>query len=422
MKRVVVLLLTFALMLSCMAIPASASGDVTINFWAGMTGSDKDALEKIVRSFEEATPGVKVEFYSAPWTEMFTKFAASFGTASGPDIMVLHTTDVPNYSEMGMLSDVEDIAAEMGITADQYSEAVWSGCNYGGTQWAIPFDYHPMGVYKNKALFEAAGVDPEIEFTSAEQFIEVCKQLTVTNDAGEVTQYALGIGSDHAHTMRYWYGLLYQNGGQFLNEDGTQAAFHSEAGIEALQWLSDLVHVEQVVPYHESDIDADFISGKIAMVIEGPWFIPTLAETSIEYETCKFPQIFDNYAVWANSHALAIPAFSASGERLEAAKTLLRYLVENSIMWSTGGQIPANYNVVESEEYKALPEYKHFKTFIDEAPYVVYEPLIPKTAELGADNQLSPVLNAVYVPVRGDGTAADALNEAAALTDAILAE
>lgn len=421
MKKLAILVLSLILALSCLAIPASAD-DVTINFWAGMTGSDKDALEKIVRGFEEATPGIKVEFYSAPWTEMFTKFAASFGTGSGPDIMVLHTTDVPNYSEMGMLSDIGALAGELGITPDQYSEAVWSGCNYGGTQWAIPFDFHPMAVYKNSAMFEAAGLDPAMEFTSAEEFIDVCKKLTITNDAGEVTQYGLGIGSDHAHTMRYWYSLLFQNGGEFLNEEGTTALFNSEAGIEALEWLSSLIHDEKVVPYHQSDIDADFLSGKTAMVIEGPWFIPTMAQTSIEYETCKFPQVFETFAVWANSHALAIPAFSASPEREAAAQSLLKYLVENSIIWATSGQIPANYNVVESEEYKALPEYVHFKAFVESAPFVVYEPLIPKTAELGADNQLSPVLNAVYVPVRGDGTAADALNEAAQLTDSILAQ
>ena len=422
MKKLVVLALSMVMLCTCLVIPAIAEEKVTINFWGGLTGSDKDAMETIVLAFEEENPDIDVEFYSAPWTEMFTKFAASFGTASGPDIMMLHCTDVPNFSSLGMLSEIAGLAAELGITSDQYSEAVWNGCSYGGTQWAIPLDYHPMAVYKNADLFEAAGIDPDIEFESAEQFIEVCKQLTITNDAGEVIQYGLGIGSDHAHTMRYWYGLLYQNGGQFLSEDGTEAAFNSEEGIEALEWLADLVHVEEVVPYHEADIDADFLAGRIAMVIEGPWFIPTIAETNMNVTTAKFPQIYEEFAVWANSHALAIPAYSANDARLDAAKQLLKYLIENSIMWSTGGQIPANYSVVESAEYQALDWYEYFKTFIDEAPYVVYEPLIPKTAELGADNQLSPVLNAVYVPVRGDDTAENALNEAAELTDAILAE
>ena len=400
----------------------AAAAETKINFWAGFTGADKQGMEGIVALFEKQNPDIDVEFYSVPWTELFTKFAASFGTDSGPDIMIMHATDIPNYSELGMLSTLEDVATELGISADDYSASVWAGNTYNGSQWGIPLDYHPMGVYKNVAAFEAAGLDPNMSFDSAEVFLDACKKLTVKDASGNVTQYALGIGSDHAHTMRYWYSLLYQAGGSFLDEGNEKAVFADEAGVKALQYLADLVHVEGVVPYHESDIDADFLSGRIAMVIEGPWFVPAMRESSIAYTTCPFPQIFENQAVWAGSHTLTIPAFSASAERADAGKKLLKFIVENSIEWGKGGQIPASFKVVSSDAYKALDEYAQFKAFIDQAEFVHFEPLIPKTSELGADNQLSPVLNAVYVPIRGDGAAADALAEAAAATDRILAE
>lgn len=334
----------------------------------------------------------------------------------------MHATDIPNFSELGMLSTLEDVAAELSISADDYSASVWAGNTYNGSQWGIPLDYHPMGVYKNVAAFEAAGLDPNMSFDSAEAFLDACKKLTVKDASGNVTQYALGIGSDHAHTMRYWYSLLYQAGGSFLDESNQKAVFADEAGIKALQYLADLVNVEGVVPYHESDIDADFLSGRIAMVIEGPWFVPAMRTSSIAYTTCPFPQIFENHAVWAGSHTLTIPAYSANAERADAAKKLLKFIVENSIEWGKGGQIPASFEVVTSDAYKALDEYAQFKAFIDQAEFVHFEPLIPKTSELGADNQLSPVLNAVYIPVRGDGSAADALAEAVAATDRILAE
>jgi multiple sugar transport system substrate-binding protein len=154
-----------------------AAAETKINFWAGFSGPDKQGMEGIVTLFEEQNPDVDVEFYSVPWTELFTKFAASFGTDSGPDIMAMHATDIPHYSEPGMLSTLEDVAAELDISAEDYSANVWAGNTYNESQWGIPLDYHPMGVYKNVAAFEAAGLDPNMSFDSAEAFLDACRKV-----------------------------------------------------------------------------------------------------------------------------------------------------------------------------------------------------------------------------------------------------
>jgi len=400
---------------------SSGSGEVELNLWAGFTGADKLAMEPLVEKFSEENPGITVNFYSAPWNEMFTKFATAFGTDAGPDVLIMHATDIPNYATRDMLTPLDDLKSELGIDAADYAEAIWNGNAYEGTQWGIPLDFHPMAIYKNVAAFEAAGVDPDITFDSRETFLETARALTLTDDSGNVTQYGVSLGSDHAHSMRYWYGLLYQAGGQFLTDDAAQAAFNSDAGESALQFLADLVHVEGVAPYHEGDIDLDFISGTTAMVIEGPWFVPTLNEAGVEYTTATFPQIFDDQAVWAGSHTLTIPNYEISPERRDASYDLIKFIAENSILWAqSSGQIPAANSVVESAEYQALEDYDKWVPFIAEAEYVHYEPLVPKTAELGADNQLSPVLTAVLDAIRGESSAADALDTAAVSTDQIL--
>lgn len=400
---------------------SSGSKDVTINLWAGFTGADKQAMQGMVDNFMKENAGITVNFYSAPWNEMFAKFATAFGTDAGPDVLIMHATDIPNYATRDMLTPLDDLKDELGVNASSYAKAIWDGNSYKGTQWGIPLDYHPMAVFKNVEAFEKAGLDPNAEFKTKEEFLDAARKLTVKDGSGNVIQYGIGIGADHAHTMRYWYGLLFQAGGKFLDETETKSAFDSEAGIKALQFLSDLVHVEKVAPYHESDIDRDFLSGTIAMVIEGPWFIPTVNETDMNVVTSPFPQIFENKGVWAGSHTLTIPAYSASPERKAAATKLIKYITQNSIEWGkASGQIPASFDIADSDAYKNLDNYKYFKAFVDQAEFVHYEPLIPKTAELGADNQLSPVLNAIYTAVRGEATAAEAMKTAAENTDNIL--
>jgi multiple sugar transport system substrate-binding protein len=401
---------------ACSGSPAAQGDEVTINLWAGFTGADKQAMESMVQGFMDENPDVDVEFYSAPWNEMFTKFATAYGTDSGPDALVMHATDIPNFASRDMLTPLDDLTEDLDIHASSFAEPVWAGNTYDGTQWGIPLDYHPMAVFKNKAAFEAAGIDPNIQFDSKESFLEVARALTKDGT------YGIGIGSDHAHTMRYWYGLLYQDGGAFLDEAGTEAQFADEAGVEALQFLHDLVNVEKVAPPNQSDIDRDFLSGNTAMVIEGPWFIPSTEEAGLDYTVAPFPTIFDTPATWAGSHTLTIPK-NDDEQRQEAALNLVRYLSENSVEWAkSSGQIPASFDVVESAEYKALPNYAEYQAFIAQADAVHFEPLIPKTAELGADNQLSPVMAGVLEGVRGDAPAQTALDQAAERTDEILAD
>jgi multiple sugar transport system substrate-binding protein len=395
---------------------ASEAEQVSINLWAGFTGADMQAMESMVQGFEEANPDVDVEFYSAPWNEMFTKFATAYGTDSGPDALVMHATDIPNFASRDMLTPLDELTSELGIEASSFAEPVWAGNTYDGTQWGIPLDYHPMAVFKNTAAFEAAGIDPDIQFDSKESFLEVARALTKDG------KYGISLGSDHAHTMRYWYGLLHQAGGEFLGEDGTDARFADDAGVEALQFLHDLIDVEKVAPPNQSDIDRDFLSGNTAMVIEGPWFIPSAEEAGLDYTVAPFPTIFETPATWAGSHTLTIPK-NTDEARQEAALELVRYLSENSVEWAaSSGQIPASFDVVESEEYKALPHYDEYQAFISQAEDVHFEPLIPKTAELGADNQLSPVMAGVLEGVRGDAPVPTALETAAQRTDEILAD
>jgi len=430
MKRFSAFLVVAVLLSIAACVPATAPAPagtagteqpVTINLWAGFTGDDKQAMAGMVESFEQENPGINVEYFSAPWSEMFAKFATAFGTDTGPDVVIMHATDIPNFASRDMLTPLDDLKEELGISETSYAKPVWAGNAYGGTQWGIPLDYHPMAVFKNVDAFEAAGLDPNMKFNTAEEFLDAARKLTIKNEAGEVVQHGIAIGSDHAHTMRYWYGWLFQDGGEFLNEAGTEAAFNSEAGVQALQFLADLVNVEGVAPYHESDIDRDFLSGKVAMVIEGPWFVPTAVAGNMNFTTAPFPQVFENEGVWAGSHTLTVPAYSASAERRNAALKLITYIAKNSLEWGrASGQIPASNDVVNSDAYKALDNYKYAEAFVDQANYVHYEPLIPKTAELGADNQLSPVLNAVYEAVRGEVTPEEALQKAADATNVIL--
>lgn len=393
--------------------------EITIRFWGGWTGPDKFGMEKIVSSFMKENPDVKVEFFTAPWTEVFTKFSTTFGTSAGPDLLAMHVSDIPQFASRGMLMRVEEIAKQHNLLPEDFPAIVWQGQFYEGKQYGIPLDYHPLAVYKNTKMLQSAGVDPDVTFDNKEVFLGVLQKLTQPDRQ----QYALAIGINHPHTMRYWYGWLFQQeGGAFLNEEQNRAVFNSDQGIAALQFIYDLLYTYKVAPPHESDIDKAFLTGRVAMVIEGPWWIPGVREQEgLEVALAPFPKVFDKPAVWAGSHTLTLPK-QANQQRISAAIRLLSYIVNHSVEWGNAGQIPASLRVIQSEDYKQLPDYKHFKVFIDQAEYIHFEPLVIQNASFGSDNQMSPVLNAIFAVLLGEKSPKEALDQAAEEVNALFVE
>ena len=149
--------------------------------------------------------------------------------------------------------------------------------------------------------------------------------------------------------MRYWYGWLFQQeGGAFLNEEQNQAVFNSDQGVKALQFMHDLSYKYQVVPPHESDIDKDFLSGKVANLMEGPWWVPGVKEQiDLNIVVAPFPQVFEKPAVWAGSHTLTLPK-RADQAKIEATIKLLSYIVTHSVDWKFRPNT-ASLSVIQSE-------------------------------------------------------------------------
>jgi len=393
---------------------ALAAEPVTIRFWGGWTGPDKFGMEKIVNNFVAENPDIKVEFFTAPWTEVFTKFSTTFGTTAAPDLLAMHVSDISQFASRGMLMEVADIAAANNIKPVDFPANVWEGQFYNSQQFGIPLDYHPMAVYKNADMYGAAGLDPNVTWKSMDSFVD-SMQKTTKDDV-----FGLAIGVNHSHTMRYWYGWLFQqNGGAFLNEEQTQTAFNSDQGVKALQFMYDLSYKYKVVPPHESDIDKDFLSGKVAALIEGPWWVPGVKEQKdLNIVVAPFPQVFDQPAVWAGSHTLTLPK-RADQAKIDATIKLLSYIVTHSVDWGNSGQIPASLSVIQSDAYKNLPDYKYYKVFIEQANTIHFEPLVVQTASFGADNSMSPVLNAILAVMLDEADPKEALDLAASEINAI---
>jgi len=395
-----VLLVVLALLLPAVA---SAQGDVvTLEFWGGWTGPDGDIMDQLVQQWNTEHPNIQITLTRQQWSPLFDAFVVASASNEAPDILAMHPQELAQFIVLDLLTPLDDLIAGSEILKpENYLESAWNPNIYEGTLYAIPLDLHMHGLYYNLDLFEQAGIENP-PATGAE-LIEIGKQLTVDAngnhpddegfDPNNIVQYAINMHSNH-HAFFQWWALYRQLGGELISEDGTECAMDIDKAAQAWQFLQDLVYTHHIAPQGQTDYARDFLSGRTAMLIDGPWQMPAFeaaeAETGFRWASAKYPQVFEeNYAVWGSGHNLTLPSKVADPEKRDEALQFIEWLAANSTAWARAGQLPAYREVMESEEFRTM--YGR-EAFIEMMPYEVFLPGIPAYNEIFASNAPTPMM------------------------------
>lgn len=195
-----------------------------------------------------------------------------------PDCGMVAEDTVISWARDGLMSDID-------IYADQENKPLdYLAFKYNGKTVAYSAANEVLGLWYNKAMFDAAGVPyPPATLDEAwtwDEFIAVAKQLTI--DANGKHPGEEGFDKDNivqygAYVNQYTWQLeawALSNGGSFFSPDGTSVTFDA-AAVEAMQKVIDLHLVEHVAPLNDGTQDNGFTSslgaGNVAMCTEGQW-------------------------------------------------------------------------------------------------------------------------------------------------------
>jgi len=397
------LLVTLVLLALLLPTAVSAQDDVvSLEFWGGWTGPDGDIMDAIVQQWNAENPGIQVTLTRQQWSPLFDAFVIASASNEAPDILAMHPQELAQFIVLDLLTPLDDLIADSEIlTPENYLESAWNPNIYQGALYAIPLDLHMHGLYYNLDLFEQAGI--EAPPTTGEELIAIGKQLTVDangnhpDDEGydpeNVVQYAINMHSNH-HAFFQWWALYRQLGGKLISDDGTECVMDIDKAAQAWQFLQDLVYTHHIAPQGQTDYARDFLSGRTAMLIDGPWQMPAMeaaeAESGFRWATAQYPHVFDEaYAVWGSGHNLTLPAKVADPEKRDEALQFIEWLAANSTEWAKAGQLPAYRAVMESEAFRSM--YGR-EAFIEMMPYEVFLPGIPAYNQIFASNAPTPMM------------------------------
>lgn len=378
---------------------APASTPMTLNFWGGWTGPDGDVMRKLVDEYNASHPLVQVTLTTQQWTPLFDKFLLGVKSGNQPDILAMHPPDVPQFAALGVLQDLGSTIKTQGFSAADFAAPAWgNGTFYQGTQYAYPLDLHMHAVYYNIDLLQKAGQTPPTGEVSGDAFVKLAIALTIDKngkhpgesgfDPAATSQYGLALPNNH-HGFYMWLALLSQQGSQLLDQSQKKLDFSDAAGAAAWQWLQDLVFKHKVAPQGETTQLQNFLTGKSAMLIDGPWQIPAMEkQQGLRWSTFPFPQVFAKPAVWGSGHSLTIPK-QQDAKRQQAALDVVQWIVRRSDAWGASGNLPALNSVRESASFKALPGRAGF---LAQMPYEVMLPAIPRVAQVFSAAATSPIV------------------------------
>ncbi len=397
-----------------------SGGGTHISFWNGLTGSDGVTLNEMLAKFAEENPDVSVTVEMIIWNTLYQKLQTAFVANEPPDVILLHSGEIPMFGSFGVLRDLGDQYTSGGgwLPDDDISEFTMDGMMYDGVIYGIPLDNHGRGLWINVDMFEAAGIstDPATAPTTYEGWVELFQKLTLDANGNN----ALSPDFDPENVVQWGYTVgewinvnffaaLAQHGGSYLSEDGKTVTVNSEAGITALQQTVDLVYKYHVSPPSAGfDTWQGFGAGTVAVLPTGTWFL-NQAKLFTDINSMAWPnwQFGPNKGTYFAAHTFMVPT-ATSGEKLDAVLKMIQWVSEHQVDWAASGQVPARLSAqaaLDPEIYSS--NILLGQTFTE---YGVTDPKSTVTQEMHAylDAELSSALN-------GLKSAEEALNDAAEL-------
>lgn len=208
-------------------------------------------------------------------------------------------------------------------------------------------------IWYNKDLFDDEGVPyppaTAEEAWSWDQFLEIAQQLTVDVNGNN----ALSADFDPTNMDRFGFQMglwmmpvltfVRSNGGDFFTDDWMGLALDKPESIEAIQMISDLMNVHNVMPKLTAggsmSTDTGLLSRKVAMAMDGQWVLETLnrvrREEGLNFGIGVLPYIKDRVTTAIGG---PIIAFSTS-EHPHEAMQLVSFIMDpvNTPDLITGG-------------------------------------------------------------------------------------
>lgn len=232
----------------------------------------KDGLIKV---FEEQT-GIKVKTYEmGNFNDLHDRFATLFAAKDASfDVIMTWAGWSAEFGQAGWLQQLDESALPADLIRPALDAVSWDGKVYGMPKFASV-----QTMFWNKDHFKEGGVEPDAAPQNWDEFVAAAKAVTTGGRFG----YTCDMGNPAGAYQNFLRAMLLAGGE--LYDDKWNPQLNSEAGVEGLTKMVELLHLHKVMDpaslqiTNASDLVEVFAQGNTSIVFNWPfqWAVATKA-------------------------------------------------------------------------------------------------------------------------------------------------
>jgi multiple sugar transport system substrate-binding protein len=342
---------------------AGAKGDVTklsvedgasLRVAVSGNATEQRLYQEGIDRFKAIFPNVNVTMEPIP-DQYETALKAGFSAGTAQDVFVLNGELMGAFAPNNLLLPLDDAMATAGVNPDDYYESLLTLYQHEGKTYGLPKDFGALVIFINNAMAQQAGVDPASIKTWSD-LSAAAEKMTSGEGPGKV--YGMCLNPD---IQRYGASML-QNGNAIIADN--KAVFNQPSGLAAVEfWYSFKQNgTGELFKEMGKGWCGEAFSGRnAAMVLEGGWLIPFLADpangaTDLEYTAIPIPVPDGGKpATWLFTNAFAANAQTKYPNAAAALVLFLTSAVNQKALIPSGLALPSLLSLADDPYFGENP-------------------------------------------------------------------
>ncbi len=351
-RKVLIGLLSVLLVLSGFTWAFGKTIELTYMYWG--SPEERVAQENMLKDFEEAYqdifPGIKAKALHVP-SNYEEKISSMVAGGTPPHVAQVEESLANGWAEAGVFLNILPLIEkdpDPSIQIENRLSETWHWYDGGKKIYGSNLSPEAMVTWYNKDIFDANNVPyppSEPKEWTWDLFLETAIQLTTDrngkhpNEEGFDPEKIKTYGVMISNLLINYLSIIWSNGGDVVDETGTKPLIGEKEAIEAMQLISDLIHVHHVAPSSTqvAGLPATYVAlqtKQVAMVLDGQWLLLDLGKMAqqgrLNLGVAPYPCIKEPVCFIAGSpNAVFVNAVKDDPEILEATWELYKWCTDS---------------------------------------------------------------------------------------------